>query len=96
MSDKALTDAIAALARSQLLTVDVLRQTQATTQIMAERLGRICDQNAEIIKQMDAFGMRQNDSERKLRAVESSVADVQRRLAPLEAHYQAYTQSASR
>lgn len=91
-----MSDAIAALAKSQLLTLDVLRQTQATTQVMAERLGQICDQNGEILKQLDAFGSRQNDSERKLRVVQSDLADVKRRIAPLEKAHAEAAKSAAR
>lgn len=89
MSEKAISDAIAALAKSQLLTVDVLRQTQSTTLVMAESLGKICDQNAEILSQLERFGKRQNESERELRVVRSEVADVKARLEPIEQAYQA-------
>lgn len=93
MYDKALSDSIAALAKSQLLTVDVLRQTQSTTQVMAEKLGRICDQNEEILHQLEAFGGRQNESERRIEVVRSELADVQKRLAPIERAYRAAAQA---
>jgi len=92
VSDTALSDAIAALAKSQLLTVDVLRQTQATTEAMARTLGRICDQNAEILKQVEASNSRHADSERSIRVVRSELEDVKRRFAPIEeAHRKAAT-----
>ena len=87
MTDKAVSDAIAALAKSQLLVVDVLRQTQSTTQVMAERLGQICDQNAEILHRLDGFNTRQNDSERNIRVLRLELADVQKRLTPIEASF---------
>jgi septal ring factor EnvC (AmiA/AmiB activator) len=85
VSEAALADAIAALAKSQLLTVDVLRQTQATTEAMARTLGRICDQNAEILKQVEQSNNRHADSERNIRVVKTELEDVKRRLAPIEA-----------
>lgn len=91
MSEAALSDAIAALAKSQLLTVDVLRQTQATTEAMARTLGRICDQNAEILKQVEQSNARHSDSERNIRVVQSQVSDVIRRLKPIEEAHQAAT-----
>ncbi len=91
MSDSALSDAIAALAKSQLLTVDVLRQTQATTEAMARTLGRICDQNAEILKQVEQSNARHSDSERNIRVVQSQMSDVIRRLKPIEEAHAAAT-----
>lgn len=96
MSDKALADAIEALARSQLLTVDVLRATQSTTQVMAERLGQICDQNGEILAQLEAFGGRQNESERAIKVVQSELNHVRQRVAALETARTPPAQSASR
>jgi hypothetical protein len=98
--DRALSDAIAALAKSQLLTVDVLRQTQSSTIAMAESLrsavatlGQICDQNAEILRQVETSNARweskHRDSERNMRVVQSQMKDVQARLQPIEADFQA-------
>ena len=98
--DRALSDAIAALAKSQLLTVDVLRQTQSSTIAMAESLraavatlGQICDQNAEILRQVEQSNNRweskHRDSERAMRVVQNQMKDVEARLRPVEADYQA-------
>jgi hypothetical protein len=92
-SNRDLSDAIAALAKSQLLTVDVLRQTQATTQHIASTLGRICDQQQEILTRMDRMAGDQRESQRNLRVVKDQMTDVIKRLEPLEAHHRSVTKS---
>lgn len=94
--DRAISDAIVALAESQLRTVDVLRQTYSATMEMTafmraavESLGRISDQQQEIIRQIEISNGRHGESERNMRVVQSTMKDVVERLKPLEADYQA-------
>lgn len=89
--DTTLPDALEALAKSQLLTVDVLRQTLATNREMASTLGRIHDQNGEILTQLEAMGARtlkverkQADSESSIRALQDARIDHDRRLTAAE------------
>jgi len=93
MSDIAITDALLALAKGQLLTVEELRETRSITRGIFERLGQICDQNAEIIEQM---GQLRRDSERSLRVVKTELADVVARLKPIEEAYRAQRAGGSR
>lgn len=81
MSDKAVSDAILALAESQLRTVEVLRTTESTTRVMAERMGRFCDRLEEYMQRSDN---RHSDSERAIRVLDSRVTDVFRRIQAVE------------
>lgn len=81
MSDKVLSDALAALARSQLTMVEVLREMQSTQQVMSARLGRFCDDMGEFA---DKTNSALRDSERSIRVLQTDTADVKRRLSKLE------------
>ena len=86
MADHALADAISALAKSQLLTVEELRQSRGVMLDMAKRFGQMCDRFDAYVAQSET---RHTESERDIRVVKSQLTDVYRRLAPLEAAYEA-------
>lgn len=77
-------DAVAILTRNNLLIVDELRETRALTQTIVAQLGRICDQNAEILVQM---GQLRRDSESSIRVVKEQLRDVVKRIEPIEKDY---------
>ena len=88
MADHALADAISALAKSQLLTVEELRQSRGVMLDMAKRFGQMCDRFEVFVGQTET---RQHESERNIRVLETKFSDVYRRLAPLEAAHAAAT-----
>lgn len=80
-----LATAIKALAESNQGIGGVVREQVASQNETNRVLGLIHDQNAEILKHMETFGVRQRDSERHLRVVQSSLKKHGERLERVEA-----------
>lgn len=93
MGDKDRDGAIDALIQSQLATVDVMRQTQATMQEVASQVGRLCDRLDDFVTQSDS---RHQESERNIRVLDTRVSNVERRLKSVEEAAQGRAGSASR
>jgi len=80
-----LATAIKALAESNQGIGGVVREQVASQNETNRVLGLIHDQNAEILKHMETFSVRQRDSERHLRVVQSSLKEHGERLERVEA-----------
>ena len=81
MNEKAILDAVAALAKAQLIGAEQFRETQSTMRVMTAKVGRLCDSLDEYMEQSNN---RHADSERAIRVVSSELKDVQRRVANIE------------
>ena len=86
MSDelRQLAHAIKALAESNQGIGGVLRAQVAASAETNRYLGQIASQNEQILEQLNSFNGRQTDSERAIRALQSSHRQHEQRLARTE------------
>jgi septal ring factor EnvC (AmiA/AmiB activator) len=86
MSDelRQLAHAIKALAESNQGIGGVLRAQVAASTETNRYLGKIASQNEQILEQLNSFNGRQTDSERAIRALQSSNRQHEQRIARTE------------
>lgn len=93
MTEKDNGAAIDALIQANFSLIESVRQNTSTMAEVGRQVGRLCDRVEEYVTQSDS---RHRESERNIRVLQTEIADVKRRLQPVEDDLKTRRASSSR